>query len=245
MSNKRLGTLLARRVFCYTLYVMKYFDFIYGQIEITEPIILDLIQSTSMQRMKGVDQHGYLHNPKNIKFHYDKSRFSHSLGVYILLKKFGAPLEEQIAGLLHDVSHSTFSHCIDILKGSDVKQDYQDSIHDLYIKNTSIPKILEKYKLDINYILDDKNFPLKEQDSPDLCADRIDYILRDAVIFEEILPEKAQYFIKNLLIKNNYWIFKNYEIACEFRDLFSKINKIYYSSLSTAAMFYAVSNYIR
>ncbi len=224
---------------------MKYTDYIYEQIEIDEPVILELINCPAMQRLKGVDQHGYLHNPKNIEFHFEKSRFNHSIGVYILLNKFGAPLEEQIAGLLHDVSHSAFSHCIDLLKGSGEKQDYQDSIHDQYIKNTEIPKILEKYGIDLEYILDDSHFPLKEKDSPDLCADRIDYILRDAVIFEEITPVKAKYFWNNLYIKNGCWVFKKMETAREFKDLFSMINCIYYSGIPTAAMFFSVSNYIR
>lgn len=224
---------------------MKYIDYIYGEIEIIEPVVLELIKSAPMQRMKGVDQHGYLHNPKNIIFKYDKSRFSHSLGVYILLKRFGAPLEEQIAGLLHDVSHSAFSHCMDALKGSNLVQDYQDNIHEQYIKDSEIFDILKKYNLNLDYLMNDNNFPLKEKVSPDLCADRIDYVLRDAVIFNEIESEKARYFLDNLLIENNSWIFKNFKSAKEFRDLFSLMNKIYYAGLPTATMFYTLSNLIR
>ncbi len=223
---------------------MKYTDYIYGEVDVIEPVVLDLINCPAMQRLKGVDQHGYLHNPKNIEFNFGKTRYHHSLGVYMLLNRFGAPLEEQIAGLLHDVSHSAFSHCIDILKGTGENQDHQDSIHDQYIKNTEIPEILEKYGLDLEYILDDSHFPLKERSSPDLCADRIDYILRDAVIFEEITPDHARDFLNNLFVENGFWIFKDVKKVREFKDLFSMMNRIYYCGLPTATMFYTVSNYI-
>jgi len=70
---------------------MEYQDRIYGTTEINEPVILDLIKSSSIQRMKGVEQHGYFepYFPGNAF-----SRFEHSLGVFILLKNFGAPLLE-------------------------------------------------------------------------------------------------------------------------------------------------------
>lgn len=119
---------------------MKYQDRICGTIEINEPVVLDLIESQSMQRMKGVDQHGYL-EPYFPGTAY--SRFEHSLGVFILLKKFGAPLLEQIAGLLHDVSHTVFSHVADYVfgNGSGEKQNFQDTCFDEFIEKSEIPEI--------------------------------------------------------------------------------------------------------
>ena len=48
-----------------------------------------------------------------------------------------------------------------------------------YILSSDLPIIFKKYHLDIKFLLDEKNFPLKEKDLPDLCADRIDYTLRN------------------------------------------------------------------
>ena len=112
---------------------MKYIDRVYGEFEITEPVILELINSASLQRLKDVDQAGY--RPLWVKpdvdtGEYDHSRFAHSVGVYLLLRKYGVSLEEQIAGLIHDISHSAFSHCIDYIlnSGSEKKHDHQDNI---------------------------------------------------------------------------------------------------------------------
>ena len=56
--------------------------------------------------------------------------------MYALLKKFGASTEEQIAGLIHDVSHSAFSHCIDYVldEGSEKTHNHQDRIFATFVK---------------------------------------------------------------------------------------------------------------
>ncbi len=164
---------------------MIYQDRIYGKIEIKESIILELIKSPSLQRLKGISQGA--HAPiffKILKLPFSKCRvyrFEHSLGVFILLKIFGAPLEEQIAGLIHDLSIPVFSHSIDyaIKEGSETEHSFHDKIHEKFVKNTEIPQIIKKFGFKIDYILDDKNFPLKERPLPELCADRIDYSIRD------------------------------------------------------------------
>ena len=153
---------------------MIYQDRVYGKTEISEPLVLELIKTPAIQRLKGIEQAGYFgpYYPNSVF-----SRFEHSLGVFILLKKYKASFEEQIAGLIHDVSHATFSHCIDYVldEGSEKEHNHQDNIFVDFVKKTNIPSILKKYKMDVNYILDEHNFPLKERLLPDLCADRIDY----------------------------------------------------------------------
>jgi len=221
---------------------MKYKDRIYGNFEITEPVILELINSSTLQRLRGIDQAGYFkpHFPGTTH-----SRFEHSVGVYLLLRKYGTPIEEQISGLIHDVSHSAFSHCIDYVldAGSEKEHNHQDNVFDDYVRQSEIPGILKKYNFDLEYILDDNNFSLKEKDLPDLCADRIDYSLRTAVIFEKIKNKK--YFIDNLAAENGKWIFKNFESAEKYAELFLKLNTDYYTGLPSAVMFRTVGDYLR
>ncbi|MDO8592908.1 MAG: HD domain-containing protein [bacterium] len=222
---------------------MRYHDLVYGNFNITEPVILELLNSPALKRLKGVNQGGYrplLVKPGAKLVKKEHNRFSHSAGVCLLLYKYGAPIEEQIAGLIHDVSHSVFSHCIDYAldAGNGKEQNHQDNSHDSYVKKTDIPKILKKHGFDLKYILDDKNFPLKEKTIPDLCADRIDYILREAVIFEELSSRQAQELLNNLLALNNGWVFKNFAAAKKYAELFFTMNTRYYSSLfPTAVMF--------
>ena len=223
---------------------MTYRDRLFGKIEIKEPVIIDLINSHNLQRLKGVDQAGYfeVHFP-NTRY----TRFEHSIGCCFLLKKFNASLEEQIAGLIHDASHSAFSHCIDyaLQAGSEIHHDHQDNIFIDYVLNSDIPQILKKYNLDINCILKEKNFPLQETELPDICADRIDYSLRGLIAYGEIYQKKAQNFLDNLIVKNNQWVFKKIDAAREYSKLFYYLNKKYYSGIQTAVMFRTVGDYLK
>ena len=221
---------------------MKYTDRIYGDCEIDEPVALELIYSDAVQRLKNIDQAGYFEPYFPGTAH---SRFEHSVGVYWLLKIYGASIEEQIAGLIHDVSHSAFSHCIDYVldAGSQKKHDHQDNVFDEFVRKSAIPEILERYHIDVDYILDDTNFPLKETNLPDLCADRIDYSLRTAILFGEI--ENGNSYLENLVAENGQWIFKDFESAEKYAKLFLKLNTDYYSGLPSAVMFKTVSEYLR
>ncbi len=221
---------------------MEYSDRVYGNFKIEEKVILELINSKALQRLKHIDQAGYFEPHFPLTSH---SRFEHSIGVYFLLKMFGAALAEQIAGLIHDVSHSAFSHCVDYAldAGSEKEQNYQDSIFDEFVRKSDIPAILKKYNFDLEYILDDKNFPLKEKDLPDLCADRIDYSLRTAAILKEI--KNGKYFTSNLLAINGQWVFKDFESSEKYAKLFLKLNSDYYAGLPAAVMLKTVGDYLR
>lgn len=189
-----------------------------------------------MQRMKGIDQHGYF-EPYFPGTAF--SRFEHSLGVFILLKKFGAPLLEQIAGLLHDVSHTVFSHVADFVfsNGSGEKQSFQDDCFEEFIEKSEIPEILKKHKINYKDIFDDSKFPLKEKELPDLCADRIDYFLRELKVTSKANQEKINEFLDNLVIIDNLWVFKKKELAKKYANLFLEINNWFWSGLETAVMF--------
>lgn len=232
------------RFFCCIVPCVIYQDKIYGKFDIREPVVLELIKCPVMQRLKKINQYGYVGSylPEA-----KTNRFEHSLGVFCLLRKYGAPLHEQIAGLLHDISHSVFSHCIDYaLKGKTAeKQSYQDDIFEDYVKKTEVPKILKKYRISLENILDDKNFPLKEKNLPDICADRIDYLLRDAECFGEIDKKKIKYFLDNLTEKNERWFFRNYRSAKMFARLFFEMNQKYYAGLPTALMFRTVGDCLK
>ena len=164
-----------------------------------------------------------------------------------MLKKYNAPLEEQIAGLIHDVSHSAFSHCADyaLSSGSEKEHTHQDNVFDTFVRKSEIPSILKKYNIDLKYILNEKNFPLEEKNLPDLCADRIDYSLRTAVIFGVISFDEANSLLANLTTESNNWVFKDFGSAKKYAELFRKLNNDYYSGLLSATMFRTTGDYLK
>src|SRR5690348_1533614 len=103
---------------------MRWKDRVYGDSEITDEGVLGLIGVPTFQRLRGVYQAG----PSAIAFSFkDVTRFEHSLGVYLLLERLGASRKEQIAGLLHDISHTAFSHAVDFVVTSD-EQDHHERL---------------------------------------------------------------------------------------------------------------------
>ncbi|MBE6051923.1 MAG: HD domain-containing protein [Clostridium sp.] len=191
-------------------------DEIYGNFTL-EPVLIDLINSKAIQRLKNIHQGGatFLINDK-----YNVTRFEHSIGVMLLVNSLGGSLEEQIAALLHDVSHTAFSHVIDYVFDNR-NEDYHENIFDKIIENSDIPDILRKYNMNYKKIMNGNNFIL-EASLPKLCADRIDYTLRDMINTNIISLNEAHMFLKSLVIHNETICINNLEMAKWFTNIYYK-----------------------
>lgn len=224
---------------------MRLADRVHGSVTITEPLLVQLIESPALQRLKGVDVAGYLEpwRPGSAR-----NRFEHSVGVLWTLRAGGASVEEQAAGLIHDVSHGAFSHCLDYVLSESGAPDWgqsDDSMEAFLRDRTDIPAILERHGLTVPLMLDDVRHPLKERPLPDLCADRIDYSLRDAVAMGLIPTEMAQRWFSALRVVEGKWVFADAENARAFSEQFRRTNNDWYAGLPSASMFRAVSNWLR
>lgn len=192
-------------------------DRIYGTFKTKEPIVKELIESKQIQRLKKISQFGL---PDKYYHIQGFSRYEHSIGVMILLNKLGANLEEQIAGLLHDISHYAFSHIADWTFGSQTNEDLQDSIHMQSFKKGEIHQILKKYGYKPDRIAKLENYKILDKEIPELCADRIDYSLRE---FKNHTTKKNLNFcLKSLITYNNEIIFTNKKAAQIFARTFIK-----------------------
>lgn len=159
----------------------------YGEIKFLYPedkLLVDLLQSQPVQRLKHINQYGVIQlvdsSGQNDEAY---SRFNHSVGVLYLLRRFQAPFKEQVSGLLHDVSHTVFSHVSDFLYSDRAEGDpnFHDSMLISFLNKHEISDILSRYGLSVAAIDPAKNlFTRLERELPDLCADRIDYILQGA-----------------------------------------------------------------
>jgi len=197
-------------------------DIFYGNFEL-EDILCELISSESIQRLKNVHQGGaiFLVSP-----HVDHSRYEHSIGVMLLVRKLGGSLEQQIAALLHDVSHTAFSHVIDYVlqhKG----EDYHEQIFETVIGKSTIPNILAKYGFSTS-LLDDPKHTLLEMPLPALCADRIDYTIRDLYHFGLIDIVEAHDFISELGVQDGKIGVQSEEVASWISSKYLQLNNAYF-----------------
>lgn len=178
-------------------------DRIYGICEIKEPVLLELINSAPVTRLKRLNQAGaskYLFPWKDV------TRFEHSLGVMLLLRRYYASLNEQVAGLLHDLPHTAFSHVIDFVFANE-NHEYHELFHRSLIENSQIGAILTKYRIP-KTVAHPEEFPLLEKNIPDLCADRIDYALRDHFSWKRD-TESIQAKLDGLVVYDGEFAFNN------------------------------------
>jgi len=156
---------------------MNFSDSIHGPVEIDGSVLLNLMATQAMQRLRGVLQHGIT---ALIGLTQPITRFDHSVGVMLLVRKLGGSLEEQIAALLHDVSHTAFSHVIDYVVDGHDRQSYHEEWKESHLAASDVPEVLARHGYDWRDFLHEEDYPLLEQPAPRLCADRLDYFLRDS-----------------------------------------------------------------
>ncbi len=186
----------------------------YGAVEVEEPVLIELINSPAVQRLKSIHQYGVAYYTTH---HEEYTRFDHSLGVFAILKVKGASLEEQIAGLLHDVSHTAFSHVGDwVFEKEYQEDDYQSTIFRFYLAVSGIEEILNKHGFSVEQVLPKRNkFSMLEQSLPNLCADRIDYNIQGAFFQNFLTREEAQEFFNDLFFVEGKWLSTRKDLAAK------------------------------
>lgn len=177
----------------------------YGAVEVEEPVLLELIHSPAFQRLKEIHQYGVAYYTTHRE---EYNRYDHSLGVFAILRKNGASLEEQISGILHDVSHTVFSHVGDWVFGKEYQEeDYQTMIYKMYLSYSGIEDILVRHGYTINQVQPKgKQFIMLEQPLPNLCADRIDYNLQGAYYQNFLSKQEVLELYEDLRFVEDRWI---------------------------------------
>ncbi|WP_143790470.1 HD domain-containing protein, partial [Oenococcus oeni] len=173
-------------------------DPILGFIHVDDSIILDLINSHEMQRLRRIKHLGVA----NSVFHGgEQSRFQHSLGVYEISRRMIQALDDnekfanerhwdhendllvQAAALLHDVGHGAYSHTFEHLFDTVHEQFTQKIIVDPSTEVNAILKTVSNDFPERVAAVIGKSYPDKrvvQLISSQLDADRMDYLLRDA-----------------------------------------------------------------
>ena len=175
-------------------------DPVHDYIHVQHPIILELINSRELQRLRRIKQTG----ASMYTFHTaEHSRFSHSLGVYEIARRicdnFARNYATQVEGdglwddrnrlvvlcaaLLHDVGHGPYSHTFEKIFDTNHEQITIDII---LSEGTEVNQILRKvsstFPQEVASVIQ-KTHPnpqVVQLISSQIDADRMDYLLRDA-----------------------------------------------------------------
>jgi uncharacterized protein len=220
---------------------MKIDDPLYGNVEITDEILLALLDHKSVLRLKGIKQSGLIAYINNYS---EFTRYDHSVGCMLLLRHLGAPLEEQVAALLHDISHTAFSYVLDSVFSDNFEKNYHDYFKERIIYDSNLPDLLIQYGIDPQYVLNKHNFILLERKTPTMCADRIDYALRTLLCYFNKKNTVTRYY-NSLLNFNGEMVFRDREVAAEFAYDFLHLDTTVYTNYRNQTAFYLLSDAIR
>ncbi len=101
-------------------------------------------------------------------------------------------------------------------------EDYHELIFETVIENSEIPRILQKYGYDSKALQNWEQWKLLEQPLPALCADRIDYTLRDLYTYGMISKQEVSTFLKELTVRDQQICLRSIEVAEWFTETYYK-----------------------
>lgn len=195
-------------------------DAVHNYIHVDQPVLLELINSKEMQRLRRIKQLGGTYQVYQSAEH---SRFCHSLGVYFIVRKmiFNSMIGDYIndydkltvmcAALLHDIGHGPFSHCFEAAFGL----SHEEYTRKIINGNSEVHNILEDFEPGFSKIVSsviEKKHPNKilvQMISSQLDADRMDYLLRDSYFTGTTYGHFDLYRILRVMtVSNNKIVYK-------------------------------------
>ena len=220
---------------------MHWNDRVYGDVAIDDPKVLELIACPTFQRLKGIRQAG----PSAFAFPFKTvTRYEHSLGVYLLLQRLGAGVREQVAGLLHDISHTAFSHAVDFLYSSE-EQNHHEQLKHEFLERPDIVTALRPLGFVPADFFDDAIYPLLERPLPWLCADRLDYFCRDGLACDVVTPAAVDRFLAHIAVADQTIVFTDVAVAREAVERFAVMNRDWWASPTEAYIYNEFADALR
>ena len=105
-------------------------------------------------------------------------RYEHSLGVALIVWRFTNDLKQAVAGLLHDIATPAFAHVIDFLRGDYMTQEAtEEGTRERIAADHDLMEHLDRYSLSLDDVYDYHLYPIADNDSPRLSADRLEYTI--------------------------------------------------------------------
>lgn len=162
------------------------------------------------------------------------SSLEHSVAVALIVWHFTHDKKQTLSGLFHDIATPVFKHCVDFLNGDYMTQESTEDLTTNIIKNSKeIMKLLERDNIDVSEIDNYHIYPIADNDTPKLSADRLEYSLSNALFTYELLDLDAIAEIYNdIEIEKNEkgeveLGFKTKKIARNFVKVTSRLSVIY------------------
>ena len=166
--------------------------------------------------------------------HFFYSSLDHSVAVALIVWHFTHDKKQTLSGLFHDIATPCFKHCVDFLNGDYMMQESTEDLTTDIIRNSKeIMSLLKRDGITLEEVNDYHLYPIADNDTPRLSADRLEYSLSNALFTYELLELDAIRDIYNDIVvqKNEDGIdelgFQTKKIARSFVKVTSELSVIY------------------
>jgi HD superfamily phosphohydrolase len=197
-----------------------------------------------MQRLKDVGMHcgcEYTSFPMFVGLD-NYSRYKHSVGCALIVWHFTQDRRQTIAALLHDIATPTFAHVVDFLNGDHLKQEStENGTVNIIASSPEIMTRLKEWNIELEEVADYHVYPIADNDSPKLSADRLEYTLSNLVNYRITPTEKIKEWYDHLMVGKNEegedeLMFDDFQIAEAFCLSALETSKIYVADEDRFAM---------
>lgn len=170
------------------------------------------------------------------------SRFDHSLGAALIVWHFTHDEKQSAAGLLHDVATPVFAHVVDFLHGDYlVQESTENGTRAVIGDDAALRRILSARGLTTDDVCDYHIYPIADNNSPRLSADRLEYTLGNLLNYRIRTLGEVKAFYADLSVGANEdgvpeLVFSDAQTAEDFAFASLACSKIYISDEDRCAM---------
>lgn len=195
----------------------------------------DYVDTPEMQKQKGISVTcGTFYS----KMYDDRIWFSsldHSVAVALIVWHFTKDKKQTLAGLFHDIATPVFKHTIDFMNGDYETQESTEKLTTKIItESKEIMELLKRDGIKVEEVDDYHQYPIADNDRPNLASDRLEYIFSDgfgayAKLWD--LKEIEEIYQDIEILENEQRIpelgFKDIKMAEKFVHTASKLSNLY------------------
>lgn len=192
--------------------------------------LLEYINTPEMQRIKEISMNCGTDYSKIFNVRYWYSNLDHSVGVALIIWHFTHDKMQTLAGLFHDIATPTFKHCIDFMNGDSEHQESTEERTEQIIRDSKqIMNLLTRDGIKVEDVIDYHIYPIADNDTPQLSADRFEYTFSSGLVFHRVweIDEIKEIYNNVTILTNENGIeelgFKNWKVCEKYIHIISKL----------------------
>ena len=197
--------------------------------------LFDYIETPRMQKQDKISVSCGMYYSKMFNIDLWYSSLQHSIAVALIIWHFTHDKKQTLSGLFHDISTPAFKHSIDFMnKDYETQESTEDLTKTMITESKEIMELLKRDNISVDEVADYHIYPIADNDTPMLSADRLEYTLSNGLGqvkkiwgLDEIRKIYSNIEITKKENGTPEMCFKDKEIAERFTQVMSELSILY------------------